>query len=416
MEGKLSERRLGLQAWAIWLAAVIYVIYQFGLQVSVAVFSPELAQDLKLSNSGLGVMAALFPLAYGLTQVPAGVLLDRFSPRFLMTGSAFVCALAAFVFGHAHSELIAGSARFMMGVGAAFAFIGASFLAGRWFAPERFAFFIGLTEMGGMIGAASSDLMAGSLEHLMSWREMFFFVGVFGLTLALGILLIVRDAPPDFQHPQSGSEITLEQQVGALLTNKQIWLAGAFYFLSLGSLLGFAGLWNVPFQLSFDLTVSEAALATALIFIGWGFGSVLGGWLSDRIGRRPILFTCVAGHMVFMAIILFTPILPFPVIWFLRLGLGFFGGMNIVAFALACDHAPAAFRGTTLGLINTLGFAGVTVLQILPGLLLSGSIEPISTREYEWVLSAYLVALLLAATLLVFTREGQRASQTPSTN
>ena len=59
-------------------------------------------------------------------------------------------------------------------------------------------------------------------------------------------------------------------------------------------LLGFAGLWGVPYLvLTQELDRTAAAGVTSMAFIGLGVGAPVFGWLSDRIGRRKPPF--VAG-------------------------------------------------------------------------------------------------------------------------
>ena len=46
-----------------------------------AVISPELARDLELAPSSLGLLTSAYLLAFGLMQLPVGILLDRYGPR-----------------------------------------------------------------------------------------------------------------------------------------------------------------------------------------------------------------------------------------------------------------------------------------------------------------------------------------------
>ena len=46
-----------------------------------AVIAPDLVADIGLTASELGLLTAAYPLAFGLFQVPLGLLLDRFGPR-----------------------------------------------------------------------------------------------------------------------------------------------------------------------------------------------------------------------------------------------------------------------------------------------------------------------------------------------
>jgi len=394
-----------LRPYLVWAVAALFVPYQFALQVSVGVYADEIQNDLHATVSSIGVLTALFSVSYAMMQIPVGVLLDRLSPRILLTVSAAFCAGGALVFAGSEDLLMAGTGRLLMGVGAAFGFVGANFLAGRWLPPSRFALFVGLTEMMGVGGAAVFDEIAAWVEATMIWRDLIQYAAFFGFGLAALIWLVVRDYPEGIKPPSRAEGERLVDQAGALVTNGQIWLVGVFYFLSMGVLLGFAGLWNAPFQYSYGMTPSEVATANSLIFVGWAIGSPVAGAIASAFGhRKVVLLVSVTCHLAIMATIILTGLLPLWLIYLLRLGLGFFGGMNILAFALVSDAAPRALRGTALGIVNTFGFVGVTLLQAFPGFLLAGT-ETNTSGQYIHALIIYLLALLLAIGVVFFLKD-----------
>lgn len=394
-----------LRPYLVWAVAALFVPYQFALQVSVGIYADEIQRDLGATVSAIGVLTALFSVAYAIMQVPVGILLDRFSPRILLAVSAVFCAAGALLFSVSPDLLLAGAGRLLMGFGAAFGFIGANFLAGRWLPPARFALFVGLTEMMGVGGAAVFDEISASVEATMSWRELIRIAAFLGFGMAALIWLVVRDFPPGVERPARIRGEGLIEQAGRLVMNRQLWLISGFYFLSMGVLLGFAGLWNAPFQYSYGMTAAEVANANSLIFVGWAVGSPAAGALAGWFGRcRLLLLIGVLGHLAIMASIVFTGMLPIGGIYLLRLGLGFFGGMNILAFSLASDAAPESLRGTALGLVNTFGFAGVTLLQTFPGFLLAGQ-DAHNSQQYAHALVIYLVALAAAAAIVLLLRE-----------
>ncbi|WP_269539260.1 MFS transporter [Cerasicoccus fimbriatus] len=399
------------QPYFVWGVASVFVLYQFSMQVSVAVFSKEIQTDLHATVTSVGVLTALFSVAYAMMQVPVGVMLDRWSPRLLMTISALVCAAGACVFAMSDSLVFAGLGRLLMGLGASFSFVGASFLAGRWIPKEKFALFVGLTEMTGVAGAAGFDLLSRYLESHVTWRTQIGVSAVFGFILAGTIWAVVRDHPADQPPPKHTSQSNLAKSVGELVMNRQIWLVGGFYFLSMGVLLGFAGLWNATFQYAYDLPVEEVAVANALIFLGWAIGSPVAGWLAGRYSVKKLILVGVIGHLVVTGAIFFTGMLPLGVIYLLRFGFGLFGGMNILAFAVAGRAAPASLSGTALGIINTMGFAGVTLLQTFPGLLLAGDTQAHGWPEMAHALTIYLGALTIAAIFACMLKDPNRESE-----
>ena len=79
----------------IWRDALIlvgtlggaYGISQF-LRNSIGVIAPDLAAELNLSASEIGLLASLFFFSFAAAQIPLGIALDRYGPRRCM----LVCA------------------------------------------------------------------------------------------------------------------------------------------------------------------------------------------------------------------------------------------------------------------------------------------------------------------------------------
>ncbi len=84
-------------------------------------------------------MASTYYYVYVALQVPAGVMIDRFGPRRLLTMGALICALGCFLFGSSHFLSVVIVGRLLMGTGAAFAFVGSLNVIGKWFRADQFA-------------------------------------------------------------------------------------------------------------------------------------------------------------------------------------------------------------------------------------------------------------------------------------
>ena len=72
-----------------------------------AVVGPDLAADLGLSATGLGLLTSAYLFAFALFQLPLGVLLDRFGPR-RVQAALLACAAAGsllFAIGHGLATL-----------------------------------------------------------------------------------------------------------------------------------------------------------------------------------------------------------------------------------------------------------------------------------------------------------------------
>ena len=73
------------QFFTIMLVLCIgYTVSQF-LRTSVGVLSPSLMEDFNISPNNMGLLGGVFFLSFALFQLPAGVLIDRYGPRIIMT-------------------------------------------------------------------------------------------------------------------------------------------------------------------------------------------------------------------------------------------------------------------------------------------------------------------------------------------
>ena len=71
--------------------------------------------------------------AYAITQVPAGLLIDYFGPRRMLTVAAFLVALGITCFAAAVSIPLLFVGRILIGIGSAFAFTGCIKITRIWF-------------------------------------------------------------------------------------------------------------------------------------------------------------------------------------------------------------------------------------------------------------------------------------------
>jgi len=103
------------------------------------VIASDLARDFHVNAGALGGLAAYFFYAYAVLQIPVGLAVDRFGPRWPLTIAIGLAATGSLAFGWAASSGWAGLARLVIGAGAAFSFIACLKLVSNWFAPGRFA-------------------------------------------------------------------------------------------------------------------------------------------------------------------------------------------------------------------------------------------------------------------------------------
>jgi MFS family permease len=380
----------------------MFFFYAWVLRVFPSVIVDELMRDFAVGGAVVGHLSALYFYGYAGMQIPVGLLLDRFGPRRLMTVAAAVCALGCLTFATSQGLAGASLGRFLMGVGSAFSLVGAIAVAGQWLPAHRFALLSGLAMMLGMAGGVFGQAPARLAVEAVGWRDTMLMALTGGLILMVAIWLTVRD-----RSRGTGGLTAMLRGLGTVAKNRQTWLNAVAGLGATGPLLGFAGLWGVPFlQTAYDIDRASAGAVTSMTFIGWGLGAPLVGALSDKLGkRRPPLLAGMAVCAASVAMVVFVDGLSLGTMRFLCFLIGFSGGAQIVCFALVREHNPVNLSGTAIGVVNALVTGAGALFQPVIGWLLDlgwdGTIVD-GARVYDLGAYRFALGVLVAGCVIGF--------------
>src|SRR5215471_4211714 len=114
-----------------------YGVSQF-LRNSVGVIAPNLAEELGISATQIGVLSSTFFFAFAAAQLPLGVAIDRYGPKRCMLACGLVVIVGITMFATASTLLGLVTARFLMGVGTSCYLMAPLALYARTFPPDRF--------------------------------------------------------------------------------------------------------------------------------------------------------------------------------------------------------------------------------------------------------------------------------------
>ena len=371
----LAKQKPTLLAAVICILASCFYMYEFILQVSPAVMTNQLVNDLGLNAITLGTMAAFYYYSYTPMQLPAGFLFDRFGPRRLLTVAVLTCAVGAFLFGSTTNIATASAGRFMMGMGSAFSFIGTLVLISRWFPSRYFAFLTGLVELMSCVGAIVGETpLTIAVDH-WGWRQTIIFLSVIGVILALLIWLVVRDSPEvvskghKFQPTSKKSILQSFHQVAA---NSQTWFIALYSFMVWAPITAFAALWGVPFLVvAYGISTKAASTACTMIWLAIGIGCPLLGWWSDKVNLRgmPLKFAASLGIIGLIPVI-YLPHLPLFWLYICLFLFGLAASGQSLAFGVVKDNNHSSVAGTAMGINNMATVAGGALFQPVIGIFL----------------------------------------------
>lgn len=363
--------------WLMWGLGALFYTYGFFQRVAPSVMVGELMRDFAVGAAITGTLSSLYFYTYAGLQIPIGLMLDRFGPRRVLVLACLFSAAGSAFFASAQGLLPAYVGRAMIGAGAAVTWVGALKLASLWFPPRRFALLTGLTMAFGMAGAVGGQAPLGAAVEAFGWRGTLYFAAVLAVALGVLIWVVVRDRgnqPNVHARPQPGDEDARPRLLDGLkvvLRTPQTWWVSLFGAMMSAPMLAFAALWGVPYMMDIHgLSKESAALGTSLMLVGWGIGSPLVGWASDRFATRrvPMLVTAV-GTLACTLAWLYGG-LPLPAVYALQFLTGVFSGGIVVFFAAVREHNLVTAAGAALGVANMLNMATGAVFQPLVGWLL----------------------------------------------
>jgi len=385
--------------WVIWGLAVCAFSVDYFARVAPSVMVDSLMRDLKVQALALGSLSAFFYYPYMAMQVPVGILVDRFSLRWLLTSMVLVCAIGCIIFSLSNQIQVAAFARLIMGFGAAFAFVSALKIAATWFPTRQFGLLAGLTQATGMLGASIGQMpMAFFVLHI-GWRYTLLCIAGIMILLSLLIAFIVRDPSARLQSPCLKKNFLHTPWSGLMevLNNKQSWWNALFAGLLFAPTAAFAELWGVKFlRETYHLNHEIAAMA---------IGGPIVGWISDRIKRRKIVLLLSAFFsFILISIVLLIPHFPVTLLFSLLFLYGVANTGVATSYALASEINPQAISGTSVAFANMASVLVGAGFQPIVGWLLeknwngviANGIAVYSATNFRWALLVLPASALLA--------------------
>lgn len=398
-EFETSQTHRSRLAWFIWSVTTAFVLLQFFLQLSSGEIISGLMKSFALTAFGGGILASSYYYIYVLLQTPAGLLIDRYGARGILSTGALVVCIGAMIFALAKTVLIALLGRVMMGVGAAFAFVGCLNLIAVWFPPKRFALMTAIVETAGMFGAISGNLWVAHFVQQFGWRDSIKVASTFAALLSLLLFLIVRNSSQQNQlkSETKTTHFSLWGSLKNILQNPLAWANGVYCGFMFGLVTVFVALWAIPFfETTRHVSLINATLAVSSVYVGMAIGGPLIGWIDSKTAwRRQMMIVNAIVAASLLLFVIFSQALSMLEIGLLLFFIGFLASSYVLTYAIANEIALPENRATSIGFTNMLCVLFVPILQPVIGFMithLNGMHE-----YYQWSVSIVPLLMLVAA-------------------
>ena len=255
---------------------------------------PVIREDLAISFTQAGMLAAAGALSYACAQIPAGYLSDRYGPRRLFFIGLLGWSALSLVFGTIHAFWLALANQFVAGAFRALLFAPGLALLASWFPAGRRATAMSLFLFGGHAGSVVLALAGPFLAERYGWRATFIAFALAGIVAACLFGFYAREQPqPRGMKPISARDF-LE-----LARFPILWVCSWLQFVRFAVVLGFS-FW-LPSYLVTDrgFSLSAAGLVMAMSAALSAPSNTLGAYVSDRLRNPPLV---IGGALAVLAV------------------------------------------------------------------------------------------------------------------
>lgn len=366
-----DNKNINFLGFIIWFIAALFFLYEYFLRTFIGSLAQQVLPDLHLNAETFSILGSAYYLAYGIMQIPVGILADKFGVKKILIFATLVCAAACFIFSRATGFPSALVGRILMGFGSSFAFISLLVIAITWFPRKYFGFFAGFSQFFGTMGPllAGGPLIAFITSQHLSWRTAMFYIAIIGIVLSVLVLLIVRSKARDGEHVLVflSTHEPFFAKIKRLFQNKQAWLIALYSATNYVSLSLMGAIWGTEYLETKGLTQTHAADVISFAWLGFALACPALGAISDSIKRRkPILILTSVVGLGATALIVYGPFHhSFLIYSLLFIGLGIAASGQNIGFATISEQVPQDTRASALGLNNGLLMLTASVIPPL---------------------------------------------------
>lgn len=418
--GATTQQPLGWQPWIVCFSAALFFFYEFIQMNMFSAIDAELMQAFKINAQQLGYLSAVYFYANVVFLFFAGMLLDRFSTRWIIFISLSICAGGTLAFALATNYYLAAFFRFLTGIGSAFCFLSCIRLASRWFPANKMALVSGLIVTMAMIGGMVAQTPLAWLVEKLGWRQALIYDAGLGAIILAIIMLNVRNYPTglaaaDFEQHKFLSELGYWRSFKLAYFKLQNWLCGIYSSLLNLSLFLLGAIWGSLYLMQVHhFSHQQATYPTSLIFTGTIIGSPLMGWLSDRLGRRkPLMLVGAILSLATVLVIIYGPafsLMGYSLLFFL---LGLTSSTQVISYPTVAESNAKMITATAVSVVSLCCISGGAIFQPLFGWLMDRSHDSViinnihvySLHDYHMGLAILPIAFLVALLACFFIKE-----------
>jgi NNP family nitrate/nitrite transporter-like MFS transporter len=277
----------GQQQRAMWLSTFAFTVC-FAVWTIFSIIGIQIKQQLGLSDTQFGLLAATPILTGSLIRLSLGIWADQYGGRRVLTLVMLCGAVATWMLSYARTYPQFLLAALFVGIAGGSFSVGIAYVS-TWFPAKRQGTALGVFGAGN-VGAAVTKLLAPMVMVAAGWG-MVARVWAVGLAVtAVLFYLLSQDDPSLAERRRTGAKPMSFAAQMEPLKNLQVWRFSLYYFFVFGGFVALS-LWLPRYLIgAYGMDVKTAGLIAACYSIPASLFRIVGGWLSDRVGARRVMY------------------------------------------------------------------------------------------------------------------------------
>ncbi len=309
------------------VAGCLIILISFAIRASFGVFQIPIAQEFNWPRAEFSLAIAIQNLAWGIGQPIFGAIAEKLSDRKAIIMGAIIYAIGLVASSHA----VTPGAHQLLEIAVGFGIAGTGFgvilaVVGRASSDANRSMSLAIATAAGSAGQVIGAPIAEFLLGIMSWQDVFL---IFAAAILATLALL-----PLMQTDSNASKAELEESLGQILRKA---------FRDPSYTLIFLGFFSCGYQLAFitahfpafvtemcgaidpsgtlaslgvSTTSALGAISISLIGLANIGGTLLAGYLGNRLPKKYLLAAIYAGRTIVAALFIIMPITPTSVIVF----------------------------------------------------------------------------------------------------
>ncbi len=280
--------------YRVLVTSTISFTLLFAVWMQFGILGVPIQKEFGLSDTAFYWLTALPVLNGAIWRLWTGILADRWGGRIVMTALLAGAAIPTFLLSGVSSGAMLFVLAFLIG------FAGNSFSSGiawnsAWFPRSQQGFALGVFGAGnvgasvtkligpGLIAATAGGVyLGGAIDG--GWRVV---------PVIYAVLLVVMALVQWFAVPRPdkrpGADIAVRDQLRPL-TQMRVWRFSLYYVAVFGAYVALASALPKYYTTEYGMELWAAGLLTALFIFPASLLRPLGGWLSDKLGARRVMY------------------------------------------------------------------------------------------------------------------------------